>query len=220
MISSAPRREATPAWARNLARRTPTMVAGGPAAQPLLSGDDALRAAAARDARGAHRAGRGLGRRARAATSRSSASSRTTSSRRSRGAATSRAAIAEFEPVRRICLRETPFDIVAVQPHPARGAEPRELHDRARAALRGRAARDGAGLEDGRRGEAALVGRARPRVGRRLVSRRVGGRARRAAQVRLRPLVHAAAPTSSRRAGVPMLASHGSAIFEFDAPPA
>ena len=77
------------------------------------------------------------------------------------------------------------------QPRPAPGDEPRELHDRARAAVGRRAARDRAGLEDGRRGDAALVGRAGPRVRGGLVSRRLGGRPRRAAQVRLRPLVHA-----------------------------
>src|ERR1700712_1358230 len=64
-ISSAPRRDATPAWARNLARRTIRWSHGG--AESVSAGHDLLRAGAARDARGAHADRDAVGRRARVA---------------------------------------------------------------------------------------------------------------------------------------------------------
>src|SRR4051794_19426060 len=131
MIVSAPRREATPAWARNLARRTPTMVAGGPAAQPLLPRDDALRVGAARDARGAHRAGGELGCRPRAA--RLDRALLPGLPRR-RGRARRRPAGGDRRVRAGAADRPAPAAVRGRrgQPRPAPGDEPRELHDRAR----------------------------------------------------------------------------------------
>ena len=108
------------------------------------------------------------------------------------------AAIAEFEPVRRICLRETPFDIVASN-HVQHVAMNREsftivLEPLSEDGLRATALASKMGDEEKLRW---WVGLARESA-EGWCARRVGGRSRRAAQVRLRPLVHAAAPTSWR----------------------
>src|SRR5918997_4440036 len=211
MISSAPRRDATPAWARNLARRTPTMVAGGPSAQPLLSGDDALRARAARDARGARRARRELGRGPRAR--RVAGALLPGLPRRRRPAWSGRHGRG-----RRVRARAEDLPAPGAlrhrreQPHPAPGDEPRGLQHRARAGLGGRPARDRARLEDGRRGPAALVGRPRPRVRRRDAPRRVGGRPRRPAQARVGPLAHARRPRARGRRGADALRARQRAL--------
>ena len=129
------------------------------------------------------------------------------------------AAIAEFEPVRRICLREAPFDIVASN-HVQHVAMNREsfqivLEPLSEDGLRATALASKMGDEEKLRWWVGIVRESAASMSRGAWAVEPGGR---------RKFVSDHWYTSGAYdlacAGVPMLASHGSAIFEFDAPPA
>ena len=129
------------------------------------------------------------------------------------------AAVAEFEPVRRICLRQGPFDIVASN-HVQHLAMNREsfsivLEPVSDDGLRATALASKMGDEDKLRWWVGLVRKSAAGMHRGAWAVEPGGR---------RKFVSDHWYTSGAyelaAAGVPMLASHGSAIFEFDAPPA
>jgi hypothetical protein len=128
-------------------------------------------------------------------------------------------AIAEFEPVRRICLREAPFDIVASN-HVQHVAMNREsftivLEPLSEDGLRATALASKMGDEEKLRWWVGIVRASAASMSRGAWAVEPGGR---------RKFVSDHWYTSGAyelaSAGVPMLASHGSAIFEFDAPPA
>lgn len=130
-----------------------------------------------------------------------------------------RAAIAEFEPVRRICLREAPFDIVASN-HVQHVAMNREsftivLEPLSEDGLRATALASKMGDEEKLRWWVGIVRESAASMYRGAWAVEPGGR---------RKFVsdhwYTTGAYELAAAGVPMLASHGSAIFEFDAPPA
>ncbi|HEV2059487.1 MAG TPA: hypothetical protein VGR11_09025 [Solirubrobacteraceae bacterium] len=130
-----------------------------------------------------------------------------------------KAAIAEFEPVRRICLREAPFDIVASN-HVQHVAMNREsltivLEPLSEDGLRATALASKMGDEEKLRWWVGIVRESAAAMHRGAWAVEPGGR---------RKFVsdhwYTTGAYELAAAGVPMLASHGSAIFEFDAAPA
>ena len=127
------------------------------------------------------------------------------------------AAIAEFEPVRRICLRQSPFDIVASN-HVQHVALNREsltivLEPVSEDGLRATALASKMGDEEKLRWWVGIVRESAAAMSRGAWAVEPGGR---------RKFVsdhwYTTGAYDLAAAGVPMLASHGSAIFEFDAP--
>ena len=128
------------------------------------------------------------------------------------------AAIAEFEPVRRICLREAPFDIVASN-HVQHVAMNREsftivLEPLSEDGLRATALASKMGDEEKLRWWVGLARQSAADWHRGAWAVDPGGR---------RKFVsdhwYTAGAYELAAAGVPMLSAHGSAHFEFDAPP-
>lgn len=126
-------------------------------------------------------------------------------------------AIAEFEPVRRICLREAPFDIVASN-HVQHVAMNREsftivLEPLSEDGLRATALASKMGDEEKLRWWVGIVRESAASMSRGAWAVAPGGRRK---FVSDHWYTTGAYELSS--GGVPMLASHGSAIFEFDPP--
>ena len=126
------------------------------------------------------------------------------------------AAIAEFEPVRRICLREYPFDIVASN-HVQHVAMNREsftivLEPLSEDGLRATALASKMGDEEKLRWWVGLARESAAGWCRGAWAVEPGGRRKFVSDHWYTPGAYELAS-----AGVPMLASHGTAIFEFDA---
>ncbi len=128
------------------------------------------------------------------------------------------ASIAQFEPVRRICLRESPFDIVASN-HVQHVAMNREsftivLEPLSEDGLRATALASKMGDEEKLRWWVGLAREAADGWCRGAWAVEPGGRRKFVSDHWYTTGAYALAGD-----GVPMLSAHGNAIFEFDAPP-
>lgn len=128
------------------------------------------------------------------------------------------ASIAEFEPVRRICLRQAPFDIVAAN-HVQHVAMNREsftivLEPISEDGLRATALASKMGDEDKLRWWVGLARESAAGWSRGAWAVDPGGRRKFVSDHWYTPAAYELAS-----AGVPMLSAHGNASFDFDAPP-